>query len=144
VFVRYWNNPDATRQAFRDGWFLTGDLAHEDADGFYWFDGRKKEIIVRGGSNVSPQEVEEAIYQHPAVAEVAVVGVPDERWGEIVVAGVALRTEGAVSEHDLIAFVRERLSLYKCPERILFMASLPKGPTGKVLRRAVKESFAYL
>jgi long-chain acyl-CoA synthetase len=143
VFVGYWNNPEATAQAFRDGWFLTGDLAHEDADGFYWFDGRKKEIIVRGGSNVSPQEVEDAIYQHPGVAEVAVVGVPDERWGEVVVAGVALRAGQAVSENELIEFVRGRLSLYKCPERILFMASLPKGPTGKVLRRAVKESLVY-
>lgn len=144
VFVGYWNNPEATEAAFRDGWFLTGDLAHEDADGFYWFDGRKKEIIVRGGSNVSPQEVEDAIYQHPAVAEVAVVGVPDEQWGEIVAAGVALRAEAVVSESELIEYVRGRLSLYKCPERILFLASLPKGPTGKVLRRAVKESFAYL
>ena len=143
VFVGYWNNPEATAQAFRDGWFLTGDLAHEDADGFYWFDGRKKEIIVRGGSNISPQEVEEAIYQHPAVAEVAVVGVSDERWGEVVVAGVALRSGQTVSERDLIEFVRGRLSLYKCPERILFMAALPKGPTGKVLRRAVRESLAY-
>ena len=143
VFVGYWNNPEATAQAFRDGWFLTGDLAHEDAEGFYWFDGRKKEIIVRGGSNISPQEVEEAIYEHPAVAEVAVVGVPDERWGEVVVAGVALRQGQSVSESDLIEFVRGRLSQYKCPERILFMPALPKGPTGKVLRRAVKESLVY-
>lgn len=143
VFVGYWNNPDATREAFRDGWFLTGDLAHEDADGFYWFDGRKKEIIVRGGSNISPQEVEEAIYQHPAVAEAAVVGVPDDRWGEIVVAGIALRPGLDVAEADLIDFVRGRLSLYKCPERVLFLPSLPKGPTGKVLRRAVKESLLY-
>ncbi|HZT77668.1 MAG TPA: class I adenylate-forming enzyme family protein [Vicinamibacterales bacterium] len=144
VFVGYWNNPDATQQSFRDGWFLTGDLAHEDADGFYWFDGRKKEIIVRGGSNIAPQEVEEAIYQHPAVAEVAVVGAPDKQWGEIVIAGVALRAGQTVREDELIAFVRERLSLYKCPERVLFMPALPKGPTGKVLRRAVKESLAYL
>ena len=144
LFVGYWNNPEATQQSRRDGWFLTGDLAHEDADGFYWFDGRKKEIIVRGGSNISPQEVEDAIYQHPAVAEVAVVGMPDQQWGEVVAAGVALRPGQVVSELDLIEFVRGRLSLYKCPERILFMASLPKGPTGKVLRRAVKESLAYL
>jgi len=139
VFVGYWNNADATTQAFRDGWFLTGDLAHEDADGFFWFDGRKKEIIVRGGSNISPQEVEEAIYQHPAVLEVAVVGAPDEQWGEVVIAAVALRDGHTVTEPELLAFVRERLSLYKCPERLLFMPALPKGPTGKVLRRAIKE-----
>jgi len=120
---------------------LTGDLGYEDADGFYWFAGRKKEIIVRGGSNVSPQEVEEAVYQHPAVAEVAVVGVPDDRWGEIVVSAVVLRHGETVAASDLIAFVRERLSLYKCPERVLFLPALPKGPTGKVLRRAVKDSF---
>ncbi|HZR22874.1 MAG TPA: AMP-binding protein [Vicinamibacterales bacterium] len=141
VFVGYWNNPEATAQAFRDGWFLTGDLAHEAADGVFWFDGRKKEIIVRGGSNISPQEVEEAIYQHPAVAEVAVVGAPDERWGEVVVAAVVLRDGHAITESDLLAFVRERISLYKCPEQLMFVAALPKGPTGKVLRRAVKESF---
>ncbi len=144
VFVGYWNDPEATRQAFRDGWFLTGDLAHEDADGYFWFDGRKKEIIVRGGSNIAPQEVEDALYLHPAVAEVAVVGVPDERWGEVVVAGVAVRAGQTVGERELIEFARTRLALYKCPERILFMPTLPKGPTGKVLRRAVKESFAYL
>src|SRR5207247_6177546 len=112
----------------------------EDADGFLWFAGRKKEIIVRGGSNVSPQEVEEAIYQHPAVREAAVVGVPDERWGEIVAACVALHDGHAISDVDLIDFVRARMSPYKCPERIVFADALPKGPTGKILRRAVRES----
>jgi long-chain acyl-CoA synthetase len=142
VFVGYWNNPEATAQAFRDGWFLTGDLAYEDRDGFFWFAGRKKEIIVRGGSNVSPQEVEEAVYQHPAVAEVAVVGAPDERWGEIIVAAVVRREGYAVSEVELIEFARERLSLYKCPERIVFLDTMPKGPTGKVQRRTIKEMIA--
>jgi long-chain acyl-CoA synthetase len=140
TMIGYWNDPAATAAAFRDGWFLTGDLARGDRDGFYWFAGRKKEIIVRGGSNVSPQEVEEAVYQHDAVREVAVVGVPDERLGEIVVACVVRHDGADVSEAELIEFIRGRLSDYKSPERIVFADSLPKGPTGKILRRAVRES----
>ena len=134
VAIGYWGD-----KPFKDGWLQTGDLVDRDADGFVWFRGRRKEIIVRGGSNISPQEVEEMLYQHPAVAEAGVIGAPDNYWGEIVLAYIALREGHAVSGDELVAFARQHLAEYKCPARVLFLQSLPKGPTGKVQRRALKE-----
>ena len=142
VCTGYWNNPSASAEAFVDGWFRTGDQVSRDGEGYYWFRGRLKEIIVRGGSNISPQEVEEVLYTHPAVHEAAVVGMPHQVWGEVVVAAVALREGSAASEDDLREHVRQTLSDYKVPERIYFMPLLPKGPTGKVQRRAIKESLS--
>ena len=138
----YWNDPVATEALWRNGWLHTGDLASRDADGYYWFKGRKKEIIVRGGSNISPQEVEEALYQHPSVMEVGVVGVADPVLGERVIAFVSLRPGDAPGEEELIAFARQRLADYKTPERILSIEQLPKGLTGKVHRRTLKETLA--
>jgi long-chain acyl-CoA synthetase len=137
--VGYWDNPDATREAIHDGWFHTGDLISEDAEGYYWFRGRKKEIIIRGGSNISPQEVEEELYRHPAILEAGVVGLPDEVWGERVMAFVSLRAGAAAEEHEIRAFALQNLADYKVPERILFLPALPKGPTGKVHRKELKE-----
>jgi len=124
---------------FENGWLKTGDLVETDAGGFVWFRGRKKEIIVRGGSNISPQEVEETLYRHPAVAEVGVIGEQDAYLGELVLAYVALREGHAASAEDLLAFSRQHLAEYKCPESVFFLPCLPKGPTGKVLKRALKE-----
>jgi long-chain acyl-CoA synthetase len=138
LMTGYWQDPDATSAALRNGWFHSGDLARCDADGFYWFAGRKKEIIVRGGSNISPQEVESVLYQHPAVLEVGVVGRPDHLWGETVVAFVALRSGHAVTETELIAFARKRLADYKTPETVIFRTELPKSPAGKIQRRALR------
>jgi long-chain acyl-CoA synthetase len=137
--IGYWQDPDATTAAMRIGWFHTGDLARCDVDGFYWFAGRKKEIIIRGGSNISPQEVEAVLYQHPAVREVGVVGRLDHVWGEVVVAFVALRSGQAVTEAELIVFARERLADYKIPVSVIFRAELPKSPTGKIQRRALRQ-----
>lgn len=114
-------------------------MGRRDTDGFYWFEGRKKEIIVRGGSNIAPQEVEEALYRHPAVLEVGVIGVEDAVYREQVVACVSLRKGQVAGEEELRAFARERLADYKVPERIVFLQELPKGITGKVQRRALKE-----
>jgi long-chain acyl-CoA synthetase len=139
LMTGYWQDPDAATAAIRDGWFYTGDLASCDRDGFYWFAGRKKEIIIRGGSNISPQEVEAALYQHSAVREAAVVGRPDPIWGESVIAFVALRSGHTVTESELIAFARERLADYKTPESVNFRDELPKSPTGKIQRRALRE-----
>jgi long-chain acyl-CoA synthetase len=139
LMTGYWQDPDATATALRGGWFHTGDLARCDTDGYYWFAGRKKEIIVRGGCNISSQEVEAAICEHPSVSEAAVVGRPDPVWGEIVVAWVVLHPRKAVTDADLIAFARTRLADYKAPEHIVFLSELPKGPTGKIQRRAVRE-----
>lgn len=135
----YWQDADATSAAFDRGWFRTGDLGCQDADGYYWFAGRKKEIIIRGGSNISPQEVEAVLQEHPCVAEVAVVGRPHPIWGEAVVAHVVLRPGQRLEEAELIAFARERLAEYKLPETVVFRSDLPKGPTGKLERRALRE-----
>jgi long-chain acyl-CoA synthetase len=137
--VGYWDNREATDGAFVGGWFRTGDLVRRDADGFYWFEGRVKQMIVRGGSNISPQEVEEPLYHHPAVLESAVIGMPDPVHGEKVIGFVALRDGLTATEAELRDFVRARIADYKVPERILFLPSLPKGLTGKVQRRDLKD-----
>lgn len=134
ITTGYWNDAP-----FEDGWLKTGDLVDVDPDGFVWFRGRKKEIIVRGGSNISPQEVEETLYRHQAVAEAGVIGLPDSYWGEVVLAYVALHDGQEVSGEELIRFARQHLAEYKCPEQVLFLPTLPKGNTGKVQRRALKE-----
>ncbi len=138
MFVGYWNNPEATAAALDDGWLHTGDLARRDEDGYYWFVGRRKEIIIRGGSNISPLEVEEAIDEHPSVLRSGVVGAPDAHFGQIVVAYVVLR-EGAaaINADELRQFVAERLAAYKVPERLVFVPDLPLNPTGKVDRHAL-------
>ena len=137
--VGYWADPENTAATFLDGWLRTGDLVKRDADGYYWFEGRVKQIIVRGGSNISPQEVEEALYHHPAVLEAGVIGMPDPVHGEKVIACVALRDGLSASEQELRDLVRARIADYKTPERVLFLPALPKGLTGKVQRRALKE-----
>jgi long-chain acyl-CoA synthetase len=124
---------------FEDGWLRTGDLVEKDADGFVSFHGRRKEIIVHGGSNISPQEVEDTLYRHPAVAEAGVIGEPDSYWGEVVLAYVALRAGHHATAEELIGFARRHLAEYKCPERVRFLPVLPKGITGKIQRRALKE-----
>ncbi len=142
VCSEYWRNPEATADALRNGWFHTGDLVSRDDDGYYWFRGRLKEIIIRGGSNISPQEVEEALYTHPAVLEAGVIGKPHEVWGEVVLAVVALREGQSASELELREHARKTLADYKVPEHIHFMATLPKGVTGKVHRKALREALA--
>jgi long-chain acyl-CoA synthetase len=139
--VGYWDDPAATSAALRNGWLLTGDLVRRDSDGYLWFEGRKKQIIVRDGFNISPQEVEEAIYAHPAVLEVGVIGVPDsvEARGELVLAFVALRDGCEASEEELRDHARRRLADLKVPEKILFLGRLPKGLSGKIQRTALKQ-----
>jgi long-chain acyl-CoA synthetase len=138
-FVGYWNDPEATARTLVEGWLRTGDLGRRDSEGYFWFEGRRKELIIRGGSNISPQEVEGALLQHAAVMEAGVVGAPDDVYGECVVAFVALREGCAISESELREFTRQRLADYKVPERISFLPVLPKGPTGKVQRRVLRD-----
>jgi long-chain acyl-CoA synthetase len=139
VMAGYWQNPEATAAAIPDGWFRTGDLGTMDEDSYVRIVDRKKDMILHGGYNVYPREVEEVLYEHPAVAEAAVVGVPDETYGENVAAAVALRPGTTATEEELIAFVADRLAAYKKPRHVWFMDELPKGPTGKILRREVKQ-----
>jgi long-chain acyl-CoA synthetase len=138
-FVGYWENPKASFETLRDGWVYTGDLGHCDADGYIWFDDRKKAIIVRGGLNISPQEVEEQLYSHPEVMEAAVVGEPVPVHGERVVAFVALRDGAPITEDELKGHVGKRLADFKVPERVLFVPSLPKSAGGKINRRRLKD-----
>lgn len=136
IFPGYWNRPDATSACFRDGWFLTGDIGVRDANDWYYVVDRKKDMIVCSGFKVYPREVEDVLYQHPAVREAAVVGVPDDYRGETVKAFVALR--GSTTEEELIAFCRERMAAYKYPRSVEFLDELPKTATGKFLRRALR------
>ncbi|HEY3853191.1 MAG TPA: AMP-binding protein [Verrucomicrobiae bacterium] len=140
LMTGYWKDPEATEEAIRDGWFHTGDLARCDADGYYWFAGRAKQIIIRGGSNISPQEVESVIGEHPAVREAAVIGRPDSTWGEIVVAYVSIKDGQSLTEKELIEFARARMAAYKTPEHVIFKDALPKNATGKMDRRALREA----
>lgn len=142
VMKGYWNNPAATRAAFfPDGWFRTGDAATMDADGFVFIRDRIKDMIVTGAENVYPAEVENALMAHPAIADVAVIGVPDERWGEAVKAVVVLRPGLAATEADVIAFARARIAGYKLPKTIDFVTALPRNPTGKILRRELRAPY---
>jgi acyl-CoA synthetase (AMP-forming)/AMP-acid ligase II len=137
VMVGYWNDPQATAAALRDGWLYTGDLARQDPDGYYWFVGRKKEIIIRGGSNISPLEVEEVIDEHPAVHLSCVVGMPDGRLGQRVAAYVALRDEVTPrpTPEELRRFVADRIAAYMVPEWVHIVPELPLNSTGKVDRK---------
>ncbi len=138
VMKGYWRNPDATRQAIDgDGWFRSGDLARIDEDGCYFIVDRKKELIIRGGYNVYPREVEEVIYEHPAVREAAVVGIPHPELGEEVGACVALKEGADAGEAEVREFVRSQVAAYKYPRHVWFVDELPKGPTGKILKRAI-------
>ena len=141
VIPGYWNDPEATAAAIdADGWLATGDMGRVDDEGDLYLVDRKKELIIRGGYNVYPREVEEALYSHPGVLEAAVVGVPDERLGEEVAALVVPRPGSSVAVDDLRAWCRERVAAYKYPRRIVLVDDLPKGPTGKILKRAIDRS----
>ena len=138
VMKGYWGKPEATSEAIPDGWFRTGDLATVDEEGYFTIVDRKKDMIIRGGLNVYPREVEEVLYQHPDVLEAAVVAVPDDLMGEEVGAAVALKPGSGTTVDDVRDFVKERIAAYKYPRVVWTMDELPKGPTGKILRREVK------
>jgi long-chain acyl-CoA synthetase len=138
----YWNNPEETAEAFRDGFFRTGDIGHQDTAGYVYILDRLKDMIVTGGENVYSGEVEAAIYGHPAVYEVAVFGVPDPQWGELVMACVVLKPGATLTADDLIAFCRRSLASYKLPRRVEFSETdLPKNGSGKVLKKTLRERF---
>jgi len=142
VMRGYWNNADETARAFRNGLFRTGDVGYQDAEGYFYILDRVKDMIVTGGENVYSGEVEAVISEHPAVREVAVFGIPDPRWGEIVAACVVLEPGHRLSVEELIAHCRRSLANYKIPRRVEFSeGELPKGGSGKVLKRVLRERF---
>jgi long-chain acyl-CoA synthetase len=143
VMKGYWGKPEATAAAIDpDGWFSTGDLATRDEDWYYTILDRKKDLIIRGGYNVYPREIEEVLYEHPAVAEVAVIGVPHPTLGEEVSAAVSLKPGAQATPEELVAFVKDRVAAYKYPREVWFLAELPKSPAGKILRREVRRTEA--
>ncbi len=139
VMKGYWNRPDATAETIRDGWFHSGDMAKIDEDGYFFIVDRKKDMIIRGGYNVYPREIEEVLYEHPAVREAAVLGVPHDEHGEEVAAAVALKDGESVSAEELRDFVKDQVAAYKYPRRVWFVDELPKGPTGKILKREIED-----
>lgn len=131
----YYKNPAATNEAFRSGWFHTGDLGYRDEAGFFYIVDRKSDMIIRAGENIYPREIDEVLYTHPAVKEAATIGVADEVYGEEVKSFVTLRDGASANEEELLAFLNLRLAAFKCPKSIVFLDEIPKGPTGKLLRR---------
>lgn len=142
VFKGYFKNTDATEKAFASGWFHTGDIGYRDADGFFYIADRKSDMIIRGGENIYPREIDDILYTHPAVAAAAVIGVPDELYGEEVAAFVVLKDGEHTAGGDLIEFCKQHLADYKCPKNIHFVEDIPKGPTGKLLKRELAKLLA--
>ena len=140
VFAGYYDNPEANAKAFRDGWFRTGDLGHMDGEGFVYITGRASDMYISGGSNVYPREIEEKVLEHPAIAEVAIVGMPDATWGEVGIAVCVAR--GAVTEADVIAFLAPLVARYKLPRRVLFWDEMPKSAYGKVPKKLIRDEIA--
>lgn len=141
VMEGYWNNHAATLEAIREGWLFTGDIGYIGQDNFLYVVDRKKDMIITGGENVYSPEVESAVMTHPAVQEVAVIGIPDERWGEAVCAVIVLRPEATCTGPEIIAHAREQVAAYKCPKRIEFAPDLPHVPTGKVDKVALRKAY---
>jgi long-chain acyl-CoA synthetase len=141
ILKGYFKNEAATATAFRNGWFHTGDIGYRDPEGFYYIVDRKSDMIIRGGENIYPREIDEVLYQHPQIGAAAVIGVPDELYGEEVAAVVVLKPGAKISEQEVIEFCKARLADYKCPKTVRFVEDIPKGPTGKLLKRELAQMF---
>jgi long-chain acyl-CoA synthetase len=139
--IGYWNNPEATAKTVVNGWLHTGDAGWVDEDGYLFLCDRVKDMIIVGGENVFPAEVENAIAGHPSVREAAVIGIPDDRWGEVVHAFVVLQPESAVTGRELAQFLRGKIAPFKLPRRFEFVDYIPRNATGKILHRQLRESF---
>jgi len=144
ILKGYYKNPQATASAFRNGWFHTGDIGYRDEDGYFFIVDRKSDMIIRGGENIYPREIDEVLYQHPEVAAAATIGIPDQLYGEEVAAFVVPKDGSQVTEAELIAYCTERLADYKCPKSIRIVKDIPKGPTGKLLKRELASRFASI
>ncbi len=138
IMKGYWQRPDATAEAMRGGWFHSGDMAKTDEEGYFYIVDRKKDLIIRGGYNVYPREVEEVLYEHPKIREAAVLGVPHDEWGEEIGAAVVLHEGEELEPEEVSAYVKERIAAYKYPRLVWFLDDLPKGPTGKILKREIE------
>jgi len=142
IWQEYFKNTDATAKAFANGWFHTGDIGYRDADGFFYVADRKSDMIIRGGENIYPREIDDLLFTHPAVASAAVIGVPDDLYGEEVAAFVVLKDTSKTTAEDIMNFCREHLADYKCPKTVHFLDEIPKGPTGKLLKRELARLYS--
>jgi long-chain acyl-CoA synthetase len=141
IMTAYWRKPDETKETIRDGWLYTGDMGYYDEKGFIYIADRKKDMIITGGENVYPKQVEDVLYRHPAVKEAAVIGVPDPYWVERVHALVVLKENAQAAEEDIISFCKEHIAHYKAPKSVEFVESLPKNPQGKILKREIRSKY---
>jgi len=141
TMIEFWKKPDETKEIVQNGWVYTGDMGRFDERGFVYILDRKKDMIISGGENIYPREVEEALYQHPAVQEAAVIGIPDSYWVEKVHAVVVLKKEVKITDQELIDFCKQRLARYKAPKSVEFVDLLPKNPAGKILKRELREKY---
>jgi len=141
MMKEYWNRPEATAEAYDDGWFCTGDIAEIDDEGFIFIKDRIKDMIISGGENIYPAEVENVILSHDAVTEVAVIGLPDEKWGETVCA-IVVKSDEETDEEMIVSCCEEKLSRYKLPRKVIFVESIPRNPSGKILKRILREQFS--
>jgi acyl-CoA synthetase (AMP-forming)/AMP-acid ligase II len=141
TIIEFWKKPEDTREIIRDGWVHTGDMGRYDEKGYIYILDRKKDMIVSGGENVYPREVEEILYQHPSVKEAAIIGIPDPYWVEGVHAVVVLKEGASATSEEIIHFCKKRIARYKAPKSIEFVESLPKTPSGKILKRELREKY---
>ena len=139
--TEYWRKPDETRETIRDGWLYTGDMGYYDEKGYIYIADRKKDMIITGGENVFPKEVEDVIYRHPAVKEAAVIGIPDPYWIEKVHALVILKKDAQATEEDIISFCKKHIAHYKAPKAVEFVESLPINPQGKILKKEIRKRY---
>ena len=140
--IGYWRQPEASAQTLdADGWLHTGDAGYLDEDGYLYISDRLKDVIISGAENIYPAEIEDAVHAHPAVADVAVIGVPDEKWGEAVKAIVVLHPGASLDAESLIAFIRTRIAAFKAPKSVDFTQTLPRNAAGKILRRELREPY---
>ena len=137
----YWNKSEATLTAFKEDWFISGDAGYFDEEGFLFIHDRVKDMIVSGAENIYPAEVDNALMGHPEIIDAAVIGVPDDRWGEVVKGFVVLGKDSKLEEHDIISYARTQIAGFKCPRSIEFIHELPRNPSGKVLRRELRAPY---
>ena len=140
VFAGYYNNPEANQKSFRNGWFRTGDLGYVDAQGYLFITGRQSDMYISGGSNIYPREIEEKELTHPAIAEVAVLGIPDPTWGEVGVMVCVTRAEQSVSANEMIEWMAPKMARYKLPKHVFFWDELPRSGYGKITKKLVRET----